>query len=104
MKDLVKETLNRLLEKASQPQLHSLLYSQQVSVSPGAVGISVSKSSTGLPAGATIQGLIVEGTPSNGFVVGNAIDLDANTLYVGLYNLYNSTLTGPVQVRILYAL
>lgn len=98
----MKLDLKEWIAKITGQTLHATLFTETRSVGTGPSGYYVNKSDLGLPSGASIQGLIVENTPSNGFVVGNALDIDATRIYVGLYNHYSSSLSGTVGIRVLY--
>ena len=100
----MKATLEELLAKIlTRPQIHSKLYTTTRQINAGApLGFYVNKSDLGLPSGATIVGLIVEQTQANGYVVGNAFDIDANRIYVGLFNHYTQALNATVGIRVLY--
>lgn len=99
----MKAALEKLLTKVlTKPQIHSTLYLVTRQMPVGALGFYVNKSDLGLPTGATIVGLIVEQTPANGYVTGNAFDINDTQIYVGLYNHYTTALNAPTSIRVLY--
>lgn len=96
--------IDKVLAKLVQDEMRSKLFSKSWQCPTGPSGTFVNKSELGLPNGATIKGLVVESTQSQGHVVGNAKDYDSTRIYVGLYNHYSQALSGAVEIRVFYTL